>query len=116
MKPERKFIKSTCKSCHGGCGVLATVENGKIIRVEGNPESPTRGTMCAKGLASIQEVYNPNRIMHPMRRKGERGGGEWEIISWEEALEIIAAKIKESIARYGASSVAVCQGTGRGYY
>ena len=115
MSPDRKIIKSTCKSCHGSCGVLATVENGRIIHIEGNSESPTRGTMCAKGLASIQDVYNPNRIMHPMKRRGERGGGKWERISWEEALEIVAGKMKESIAEYGASSVAICQGTGRGY-
>jgi len=115
MSNDRKNIKSTCKSCHGGCGVLVTTENGKIVHIEGNPESPTRGTMCAKGLASIQEVYNPNRIMHPLKRKGERGGGEWERIDWEEALDIIAGKIKESTEKYGASSVAVSQGTGRGY-
>lgn len=108
-------MKSTCKSCHGSCGVIATVENGRLTHLEGNPESPTWGTMCAKGLSSIQETYNPNRIMHPLKRKGERGGGEWERISWEEALETITGKMKESIARYGASSVAICQGTGRGY-
>jgi len=113
VSPDIK-IKTTCKSCHGGCGVLVTVENGRITYIEGNPDSPTRGTMCAKGLASIQEVYNPNRILHPMKRKGRRGGGEWERISWEEALEIIAGRIKENI-KDGASSVAICQGTGRGY-
>jgi len=115
VSPDRKIIKSTCKSCHGSCGVLATVENGRIIHIEGNPESPTRGTMCAKGLASIQEIYNPNRIMHPMKRRGERGRDKWERISWEEALEIVAGEMKESIAEYGASSIAICQGTGRGY-
>lgn len=115
MSPDRKIIKSTCKSCHGGCGVLITVENGRITHLEGNPDSPTRGTMCAKGLASVQEVYNPNRIMHPMKRRGDRGGGEWERIGWEEAIEIITGKMKESIEKYGASSTAICQGTGRGY-
>lgn len=97
MSPDRKIIKSTCKSCHGGCGVLITVENGRINHLEGNPDSPTRGTMCAKGLASVQEVYNPNRIMYPMKRRGDRGGGEWERIGWEEAIEIITGKMKESI-------------------
>jgi anaerobic selenocysteine-containing dehydrogenase len=71
--------------------------------------------MCAKGLSSIQEVYNPNRILHPLRRKGKRGGGEWERISWEEALETVAGKMKESISEHGTSSVAIGQGTGRGY-
>jgi anaerobic selenocysteine-containing dehydrogenase len=71
--------------------------------------------MCAKGLSSIQDLYNPNRITHPLKRKSARGGGEWERISWEEALGIITEKVKESTVQYGASSVAVCQGTGRGY-
>jgi anaerobic selenocysteine-containing dehydrogenase len=110
-----RVIKSTCRSCHGGCGVIATVENGRLTRLEGNPESPTRGTMCAKGLASIQDASNPNRILYPLRRKGERGGGEWERIGWEEALGTIAKKMKESMAQHRASSVAICQGTGRGY-
>jgi anaerobic selenocysteine-containing dehydrogenase len=115
VSADRSRIISTCKSCHGGCGVLATVENGRLIHLEGDPESPTWGTMCAKGLASIQETYNPNRIMHPLQRKGERGGGEWDRTSWDEALETISEKMKEAIAQHGASSVAVCQGTGRGY-
>ncbi len=71
--------------------------------------------MCVKGLASIQDAYNPNRILYPMKRKGERGGCKWERISWEEALETVSGKMKESIKKHGASSVAVCQGTGRGY-
>jgi anaerobic selenocysteine-containing dehydrogenase len=111
----REVIRTTCKSCHGGCGVVATVEDGRLIHLEGDPESLTRGTMCAKGLASIQDAYNPNRIVYPMRRTGERGGGEWERISWEEALESISQKMMESISQHGAGSVAVCQGTGRGY-
>jgi anaerobic selenocysteine-containing dehydrogenase len=115
VSADTRTIKSTCKSCHGGCGVIATVENGRLIHLEGNPESPTRGTMCAKGLSSIQDATNPNRITHPLKRKGERGGGEWERISWEEALETIAGEMKQSMAQHGASSVAICQGTGRGY-
>ena len=115
MSAERRKIRSTCKSCHGGCGVVATVENGRLTHLEGDPESPTWGTMCAKGLSSIQEAYNPNRVTHPLRRKGERGGGDWERISWDEALGIITGQMKESITQHGASSVAVCQGTGRGY-
>ena len=115
MRPDRNIIKTTCKSCHGGCGVLVSLKNGRIGRIKGNPDSLTRGTMCVKGLASFQEVYNAKRILYPMKRKGERGGGQWQRISWEEALETIAGKMKGSIKEYGASSVAICQGTGRGY-
>ncbi|MEM1515076.1 MAG: molybdopterin-dependent oxidoreductase [Candidatus Bathyarchaeia archaeon] len=111
----KKIVKSTCKSCHGGCRVIVTVENEKITGIEGDPDSPTLGTLCAKGLASIQEVYNPNRLIYPMKRIGERGKGRWERINWNEALDIITRKMKESIEKYGPESIAVSQGTGRGY-
>ncbi len=112
---ETKIIKTTCKGCHGGCGVLVTVTDGVITHIEGNPDTPTRGTMCSKGLSSIQHVGHPDRLKYPLKRLGERGEGKWERITWDEALDTIAGKMKESIARYGPSSVAVSQGTGRGY-
>lgn len=115
MKPIRRTVSTVCKSCHGGCGVLVTVEDNRVVKIQGNPDSPTRGTMCAKGLASVQDVSHPARVTYPLLRKGARGEGKWERISWEEALDLVAEKIKESIALYGPSSVAVFQGTGRGY-
>lgn len=115
MDKNKRDVKSICKSCHGGCGVLATVENGKITRIKANPDSLTRGTMCVKGLASLEDVYNPNRILYPLRRKGKRGGCEWDRISWDEALDIIAGKMKGVIDKHGPGSIAVLQGTGRGY-
>ncbi|HUW64077.1 MAG TPA: molybdopterin-dependent oxidoreductase [Spirochaetia bacterium] len=115
MSPARTVIKTTCKSCHGGCGVLVTLEDGKITRLQGNPASPTRGTMCAKGLASVQEISNPNRLLYPLKRQGPRGGGRWQRIDWDEALHLVSDKMKQSAAEHGAGSIAVCQGTGRGF-
>ena len=112
---EQKIVKTTCKGCHGGCGVLVTVEDGVITHIEGNPEAPTWGYMCAKGLSSIQHVDNPFRLKYPMIRVGERGEGKWKRISWDEALDTIAQKMKDSIEQYGPSSIAISQGTGRGY-
>ncbi|OGN95243.1 MAG: hypothetical protein A2Y89_02600 [Chloroflexi bacterium RBG_13_51_18] len=112
---EKKIIKTTCKSCHGGCGVLVEVTDGVITHIEGNPDSTTNGTMCAKGLSSIQHIDNPYRITHPYKRAGEKGEGKWKQISWEEALDTIAAKIKEASEKYGPWTVATSQGTGRGY-
>ncbi|MFC1893725.1 molybdopterin-dependent oxidoreductase [Chloroflexota bacterium] len=111
----KNIIQTTCKSCHGGCGVLVTVENGVIIYIEGNPDSSTRGTMCAKGLASIQHINHPGRLTHPMKRVGDRGEGQWQRISWDEALDTIGTKINGYVEKYGANSVAIGQGTGRGY-
>jgi anaerobic selenocysteine-containing dehydrogenase len=112
---ERKIILTTCKSCHGGCGVKVTVEDGAIIHIEGNPDSLTRGTMCSKGLASIQHVDNPFRLQFPLKRAGEKGEGKWKRISWNEALDTISGKMKEAIENYGPQTIAVSQGTGRGY-
>ncbi|MFX1265489.1 MAG: molybdopterin-dependent oxidoreductase [Promethearchaeota archaeon] len=111
----KKIIRSSCKSCHGICGVLVTVENGRITHIKGDPQSVTRGTMCSKGIAAIQHVYNPNRILYPMKRKGKRGGCQWERISWEEALDTVANKLKNTMKEHGPRSVGVWQGTGRGY-
>jgi anaerobic selenocysteine-containing dehydrogenase len=112
---EKKIIKTVCKSCHGGCGVLVEVTDGVITHIEGNPDSTTRGTMCAKGLSSIQHIDNPYRITHPYKRVGEKGEGKWKQISWDEALDTIAGKVKEATEKYGAHTIATSQGTGRGY-
>ena len=112
---NQKIVKTTCKSCHGGCGVLVTVEDGVITHIEGNPDSPTSGTMCSKGLSSIQHIDHPYRLIYPLKRAGEKGEGKWKRISWDEALDTIASKMKDAIAKYGPFSIAVSQGTGRGY-
>ena len=87
---DRKQILTTCKSCHGGCGVIVTVEDGVIVHIQGNPDSLTKGTMCSKGLSSIQHIDNPYRIKYPMKQVGPKGEGKWERISWDEALDTIA--------------------------
>src|SRR4030043_381441 len=101
---NEKIVKTTCKSCHGGCGVLVTVEDDVITHIEGNQDTPTRGTMCSKGLSSIQHVNHPDRLLYPLRRTGKRGEGKWERISWEQALDIIETKMKDSVAKYGPSA------------
>lgn len=110
-----KIIKTSCRACHGGCGVLVTVTDGVITRIEGNPDWPTRGTMCSKGLAAFQHLNNPNRILYPLKRAGQRGEGKWQRISWDEALDTVAGKIKELGAKYGPNSVCVGAGTSRGF-
>ena len=78
---ERRQVLTTCKSCHGGCGVIVTLEDDVIVHIQGNPDSTTRGTMCSKGLSSIQHIDNPYRIKHPMKRVGPKGSGKWERIT-----------------------------------
>lgn len=113
---QDRIVKTYCRNCHGGCGVLVHVRDGGITRVEGNPDFPTNhGTMCAKGLASTQLVYHPNRLKHPLKRVGRKGEGKWQRISWDEALDTIASKLKQVKTEYGAESIALGYGTGRNY-
>jgi len=111
---DEKVVRSHCRICHGGCGVLVHVKDGRVIRIEGDPESPiSRGTLCPKGIASIQLAYHPDRILYPLKRKGAKGEGKWERISWDEAYEIVTSKINEFKNRYGAESIVLGYGTGR---
>ena len=94
-----KIVKTSCRAC--------------IIKIEGNPESPmSMGGVCAKGLAGIQALYNPNRLQYPLRRVGERGGNDWERISWDEAITDIATKINEISDKYGSEAITVSTGGG----
>jgi anaerobic selenocysteine-containing dehydrogenase len=109
-------IRTVCRSCHGACGVVAHVKDGKVIKVEGDPNSPiSHGTMCSKGLAITQLAYHPDRILHPMKKVGEKLSGQWEQITWDEALDTIAAKFQAVIDKYGPEYIVVGQGTGRDY-
>lgn len=102
-KGERKkysLIPTTCFNCESACGLLAYVdkESGAVRRFEGNPEHPaSRGRTCAKGPATINQITDPDRILYPMKRKGERGAGGWERVSWDEVLDDIAGRIRKAI-------------------
>ena len=117
-KPGVKIVKSACYSCNTCCEVLVSIDEatGKILKVEGDPESPiSRGLLCAKGLASRDLVYNPGRLRYPLKRTGERGEGKWERISWDEALDRIAEKLLFYREQNGRQGVAFLQGTIRGW-
>lgn len=112
-----KIYKSACRMCHGGCGTLVHVKDGRVLKVVGDPESPfNRGQLCVKGVSSIDHLYHPGRLKHPLKRSGERGGGKWERISWDEAFFTIVRKINEIKDNYGVEAIALGQGTGRHHY
>jgi anaerobic selenocysteine-containing dehydrogenase len=109
-----QVIRTNCRGCHGGCGVLVHVRDGVITKLEGDPDFPTNhGSMCSKGLAFKQLVYHPDRLKYPMKRAGKRGEGNWERITWDEALDTIAGKLQQVKRDYGAESIALGQGTSR---
>jgi anaerobic selenocysteine-containing dehydrogenase len=107
-------VKSHCRMCHGGCGVLVYTKNGKVEKIGGDPACPiNHGTLCSKGIASTQLAYHPDRLTHPVRRIGAKGSGKWQRISWDEALDCIAERILHYKAQNGAESIVMGYGTGR---
>lgn len=99
IRPEpgpESWVASTCGLCRGGCGVVVRKIGERAVKLEGNPIHPVnRGRLCPVGQASLQLLYNPDRLRSPLKRVGERGSGKWEEISWEEAVAIMASKLKE---------------------
>ncbi len=109
-----QVIMSVCQNCHSRCGMMARVKDGVLLKIDGNPyhpnnfdpdERPAYGTpvdqvkkkpgrLCAKGQAGVQVVYDPYRIKQPLKRVGPRGSGQWKAITWEQAFQEIAAKLK----------------------
>jgi anaerobic selenocysteine-containing dehydrogenase len=82
--------------CPGGCGLVARVVNGRVVKLDGNPLHPSNeGKLCPKGQAGLQALYDPDRLRGPMRRTGERGSGGWQAITWDEALSEVAARLGE---------------------
>jgi anaerobic selenocysteine-containing dehydrogenase len=112
---EERIIKTSCGQCPPGiCGMLVHVKDGKMVRVEGDPDCPTtRGSLCPRGLAAVELVYHPDRLKYPMKRTGQRGEGKWQRISWDEAIDYIAENLAKVRKKYGPLAVAVACGTGR---
>ncbi len=114
---EDGSYRSACRMCHGGCGVLVRVEGGRIAEIQGDPDSPfNRGRLCPKGVSSIETVYHPDRLRHPLRRTGQRGEGSWERASWDEALDAIASRLTEIRDSCGPEAIALGTGTGRHHF
>ncbi len=107
LSKETKVVKTVCPLCLGRCGINAYLEEGKIVKIEGMPEHPVnQGKICVKARSILEWVYSPNRLRHPLRRKN----GEWEPVSWDEALDTIAYRLRELKEKDGARSLAVCFG------
>jgi anaerobic selenocysteine-containing dehydrogenase len=92
---KANYYASSCRSCQAGCGILVRVSEGRAKKIEGNPGHPVnRGKLCARGQASLQELYHPDRIPQPLKRVGPRGSGEFAKIAWEEALNLLVGQLK----------------------
>jgi anaerobic selenocysteine-containing dehydrogenase len=100
VKRRYSLIPTICFNCEAGCGLLAYVdkETLSVRKFEGNPEHPgSRGRNCAKGPATLNQIEDAERLRYPVRRAGKRGEGKWERVSWDTALDDIAAHIRRAI-------------------
>jgi thiosulfate reductase/polysulfide reductase chain A len=115
--PDRQgvtVLKSVCRSCHGGCGALLHVQDGQLLKVEGDPHSPlNHGRLCPIGTVTLDLVYHKDRLKHPMRRLGLRGSGQWERVSWDWALDAISERLLAIRKDFGPEAIALGTGTGR---
>ncbi|MBN1626128.1 MAG: molybdopterin-dependent oxidoreductase, partial [Deltaproteobacteria bacterium] len=113
MKSNLKegYIRTVCGECRMQCGMLVHVKDGRAVKLESDPASPNPGNkLCEKATASLERLYHPDRLRFPLKRKGERGEGKWERISWDEALSTIANRLLELRSSHGAESVAFIKG------
>jgi len=94
--------------------VLLHVTDGRLTKVEGDPDSPlNHGRLCPIGTVTLDLVYHPDRLRHPLRRVGPRGSGQWQRISWDEALDEISERLLAIRAQFGPEAIALGTGTGR---
>jgi anaerobic selenocysteine-containing dehydrogenase len=102
-----EVLLSACPlDCPDACSLEVRVENGRVVKVDGSHLNPvTDGYICAKVRRLPEHLYGPHRILHPSRRVGPKGAGEFERISWDEALDLAAAKIREARERHGGEAI-----------
>src|SRR2546428_9932671 len=93
-------VRAVCPhDCPDTCALLVTVEDGVATEVKGDPDHPTTaGVLCTKVARYTERTYYPERLLHPMRRVGKKGEGKFERITWDEALDEIAARLGSIVA------------------
>lgn len=96
------YIPSTCEMCVWRCGLIAKVRGGRVVKLDGNPQHPhSRGRLCGRGQSGLMNTYDPDRVLTPLIRAGKRGEGLFRKASWDEALDLTAAKMLEIKEKYG---------------
>ena len=92
---------SACDMCFNKCGLIARVEDGVVKKLDPNPKSlKSRGMLCARGNAGVKQLYDPDRLKYPLLRKGQRGEGKWQRLSWDQALDYAAEQMERIGKKY----------------
>ncbi|HEX6289860.1 MAG TPA: molybdopterin-dependent oxidoreductase, partial [Herpetosiphonaceae bacterium] len=105
--PSIRIVHAACPhDCPDTCAMLVTVKDGRAIKIGGDPAHPvTQGFLCAKVSRYIERTYHEDRLLYPMRRVGPRGAGQWQRITWNEALDEIANRFRMISAEYGPQAI-----------
>ncbi len=106
-----------CGLCHARCGLELEVEDGRAVALRGDRAHPTNaGRTCERGRLLLEHLYHPDRLNHPLKRVGARGSGQWERVTWEQALDDVAARLGALRQEHGAETLAFTRGTYRTYH
>jgi thiosulfate reductase/polysulfide reductase chain A len=96
------YVHSMCEMCVWRCGLIAKVKDGRVVKLDGNPEHPhSRGKLCPRGQSGLMNMYDPDRVLTPLVRVGKRGEGLFRKASWDEALDIVASNMSKIKDQYG---------------
>ncbi len=107
---QRDVLKSVvCTSCDGFCPVSAKIEDGRVVKITTRDHPLFRGVLCMKGAYAPKHFAHPDRVLYPLKRVGARGGGEWQRVTWDEAMDDIATRLQKVIDQYGPEAFAVAQ-------
>lgn len=114
--PLRERHHSCCHGCYNCCPLWVYTEDGVVVKIEGDYDGTlTQGCLCTKALNQQHLVYSPRHVLHPMRRVGSRGGNDWEVVSWDEAYDIVGEQMALATRKYGPYSIMVGAGGGGTY-
>lgn len=100
------FVHSMCEMCVWRCGLIAKIQEGRVVKLDGNPEHPhSRGNLCPRGQSGLMNTYDPDRVLTPLIRVGKRGEGKFRQASWDEALDMVATNMLAIKEKYGAEAM-----------
>ncbi|MBI1257884.1 MAG: molybdopterin-dependent oxidoreductase [Chloroflexi bacterium] len=100
------YIPSMCEMCVWRCGLIAHVKDGRVVKLDGNPDHPhSRGHLCVRGQSGLMNTYDPDRVLTPLIRVGKRGEGRFRKATWDEALDLTASKMLDIKNKYGAEAM-----------
>ncbi|MEA2525411.1 MAG: hypothetical protein QOF73_2638 [Thermomicrobiales bacterium] len=101
------LVRGACPhDCPDTCATITEVQNGRAVRFTADPDHPiTQGWLCAKVRPYLDLVYHPDRLLHPLRRIGPKGSGEWQRVTWDDAIAEIASRWQAIIREHGAAAI-----------